>query len=132
MIYTIGYGNQQPDAFFARVPEGAIMVDVRAHPYSAWHQQFGAAALARRYRELYWGAPLLGNVGHVPDAWHPPSLVVAEGLLLGLAEALTRDGLDLVLLCAELAPDHCHRRLVAEALSAMAGGVDIHHLVVGK
>ena len=32
------------------------------------------------------------------------------------------------LLCAEAAPDHCHRRLVAEYLSERWDGVEICHL----
>jgi len=33
------------------------------------------------------------------------------------------------LLCSEETPEHCHRRLVAEYLSAKWGGVEIVHLV---
>jgi uncharacterized protein (DUF488 family) len=33
-----------------------------------------------------------------------------------------------VLLCSELKPDHCHRRVVLEYLSDAWGGFQIHHL----
>jgi uncharacterized protein YeaO (DUF488 family) len=33
------------------------------------------------------------------------------------------------LLCSEEAPDHCHRRLVAEYLLAQWGGIEITHLL---
>jgi hypothetical protein len=47
-------------------------------------------------------------------------------ILRGIAERFARP----CLLCAEPAPEHCHRRLVAEAFARLQPGLEIRHLTL--
>lgn len=127
-IYTIGYGNQQPEAFIERLPAKTVIVDVRENPYQAWNRAYTAPELARTLKSRYWGMPTLGNLSHRPDRWNPPSKTVALGTLYGLAKKMAKDHIDVCLLCAELHADNCHRRFVAEELAKLIQGVEIQHL----
>jgi uncharacterized protein (DUF488 family) len=140
-VFTIGHGL----AAFADVAEVlanhrvATIVDVRSHPHSRHAPEFArpvleglAAASGFGYR---WMGEALG--GRPTD----PGLLAADG---SLDEAALRRsprfraalidlaalaaGAPVVLLCAEEAPQHCHRaRVIAPALEEM--GLHVTHLL---
>ena len=139
-IYTIGYGNSTPDAFFALLPDNAIIVDVRANPYSAWNSLFTYRHLSQRLaafrdgtRRYVW-IPELGN----RSRRMPPTLVdEAKGLehLKRLARDAHQKGRAICLLCAEgnpLEPDgvthRCHRAYIAQHLAEALGDAVVVHL----
>lgn len=139
-VYTIGHGRA-PFAAVAEVLAGhgvATLADVRSHPYSRHAPEFSrpvleglAAASGFGYR--WMGAALGGK----PD---DPALADAGGALDEAAlrrsprfrAALTdlaalATGGTVALLCAEEAPEHCHRaRIIAPVLQEM--GLQVVHL----
>jgi len=56
-LYTIGYGNRQPEEFFSMIPEGVIVIDVRRST-GAWCQAYIESRLRERLgaRYQWWRA----------------------------------------------------------------------------
>jgi len=144
-LYTIGHGDRPIAVFVAMLHEAGIgtLVDVRRHPGSRRHPQFGrealAAALADAGIEYRWEGEALGGRRRTrPDsrhgAWRSDSF-------RGYADHTeTRDfraALERVLdaarerpvavMCAERHPSQCHRQLLADA--ALARSVPVVHLL---
>jgi uncharacterized protein (DUF488 family) len=126
IIHTIGYANRQPEDFFALLPPGAVVVDVRRNPVS-WHGAYKRESLRRRMGERYVWLPALGNISGTRERWAPPPGLNTNAALHAVVELL-RQGNPVVLLCAELKPEDCHRRFVAEALCRLLSGTRVEHL----
>jgi uncharacterized protein (DUF488 family) len=126
-LYTIGYGNRKPEAFFAMLPEGAKIVDVRRSP-TGWHQAYCLPGLKARLGDRYRWRGALGN-GTNGTADHWDKLPGADDWLVGFAFWYKAyGGTPVVLLCAEADYQRCHRRFVAEEIARRVPGLEIVHL----
>ena len=110
-IFTIGYGAQKKPRLpalkldeLAHVREqlGAVIVDVRARPYSRWRKELDCPALTKRFPGVYIAmSTLLGNqVRALPGKVEPDGIDWLRGY---------DQTAPLLLMCLEKAPGECHR-----------------------
>ncbi len=139
-IFTVGYGNRTPEQLFDLVKSNGCvyLIDVRSMPYSKYHTEYNRetledTAIGFGVTYLYLGEQLggkpnedeldeLGRVDYKEMAKKPK---FEEGLqrLIKAREL----GHSVVLMCAELRPETCHRaKLVGEALQER--GVELVHI----
>jgi uncharacterized protein (DUF488 family) len=144
-LYTIGFTGKSAERFFTLLRENGVqrLVDTRLYPST----QLSGFAKAK---DLSW---LLGEVANcryvrLKDLAPTPEIlrdyrkdddwaryVQRFDALLDardIPNALDRASFESAascLLCAEAAPDFCHRRLVAERLAAAWPGTTVIHLV---
>ena len=131
-LHTVGHGTLQADEL-ARLLDAAgteLVVDIRSHPGSRRHPQFGRDAMQRWLPEhglaYTWEPALGGRRSPRPDtpnraltvpafrgyADHMATPEFADGLDRVLAEAAARPT---VVMCAETVWWRCHRRLLSDA-----------------
>ncbi|HZN18926.1 MAG TPA: DUF488 domain-containing protein [Micromonosporaceae bacterium] len=143
-VLTIGHGARATGAFLEVLREAGatVLVDVRRYPGSRHHPQFNRRALAAALAEAgigyeWQGEELGGRRSRVPGSRHT---ALRDEALAGYAdhmdtpvfrtaaEALAaRVGTDRpAVMCAETLWWHCHRMLVADALTMR--GVAVGHL----
>ncbi len=143
-LYTIGHGNRPMDEFIPLLVERAIqtLVDVRAQPHSSRFPLFTMDALREAMEKLgivyHWaGRQLGGRRSAQTDSRHD---ALDEGLR-GYADYMETDWFEkganqlvnlatrspTAMLCAERAPERCHRRLIADYL--VLRGVEVIHLI---
>jgi uncharacterized protein (DUF488 family) len=148
-VYTIGHGARPIEAFVAILVDASIaqLVDVRRFPGSRRHPQFGreslAATLAGAGIGYEWqGETLGGRRSRAVTSRHP---ALREPAFAGYADHMdtvefrgaisalvARAGRELLaLMCAETVWWHCHRMLLADALT-MRGATVVHLLDVGR
>ena len=138
-IYTVGHGNAPFEEIerLLLLHGVATLVDVRSSPYSKYSPDFRksvlagyAAAAGIGYR---WMGDRLGGIGTGSSSTAPAGTGTpppADTARLGaLAEviALNETG-PVALLCAERAPEHCHR-LTALAPELETLGCDVYHIL---
>jgi uncharacterized protein (DUF488 family) len=145
-IWTVGHSNVKADVLLDALRSAALerLVDVRMFPQSRRNPQFNRDALSRTLAAEgieYKHMPSLGgrrlpredstNLGlkdegfrGFADFMQTPEFEVALRTLLDVAE-----GGRTAIMCAEGVPWHCHRSLIADALTAR--GVAVVHLVGG-
>lgn len=143
-LYTVGHGTLAADelADLLRRTGVDLVVDIRSHPGSRRHPQFGRTALARWLPEhglAYRWEPALGgrrasrhDTPHtaltVPAfrgyADHMATPEFAAALDGTLADAASRPT---AVMCAESVWWRCHRRLVADA-AVLLRHVSVRHL----
>lgn len=135
-LYTLGHSTRSlPDLTALLAAHGiTTLVDVRAAPYSRRHPQFNreplAAALAAAGVTYRWlgdrlgglrdekpgpsAHPALGEPAFRAYATHMGSRAFAAGI-----EELAKLAADsrIAVMCAEAAPEHCHRRFIADYLT---------------
>lgn len=143
-IYTIGFTRKTAEEFFALLTGAGVetLVDIRLHNRSQ------LAGFAKR-DDLAWFARELAGIEYV----HLPQLAPTQDLFdafkkqSGSWEVYERDFRQLMdergafgsfdrallrrnpcFLCSEASPEHCHRRLVAEALAATEPALQVVHL----
>ncbi len=139
-VYTIGYGNRPIGDFLDLLRRYGItcLVDTRSLPYSRFRPDFRKKALQEHLERaatqyLYLG-DALGGKRIDPDCYVNGELDLS--LLFGketfqtaieqVAE-MARKGIRLVLMCAELRPDQCHRSwMLAPPLEER--GLDVLHI----
>jgi uncharacterized protein (DUF488 family) len=143
LIYTIGHSTRSSDEFVALLARYGIGVaDVRTVPRSRRHPQFGGEALAKYLAEhaiTYRHFPSLGGLrtprpDSVNTAWQHPGFrgyadhMQTDEFRSGVTE-LERfaAGCTTTVLCAEAVWWRCHRRLLADALTAR--GFEVRHIV---
>jgi hypothetical protein len=135
MIFTIGYGGQKKprlralrldELAFIRKQLGAVIVDVRARPYSRWRPEMNAPALELHFNRgrgrgesrqpgYVSMATTLGNqVRALPGKVQPEGLDFLRGH--------RHDEPPLLLMCLEKPPGDCHRHH-AIAMQLPAGAV---------
>jgi len=120
-ILTFGYGNRKSyDAFSQYLDEYDVkyVIDVRTSP-RAWSRRWYSQQIDR-FCQLknvrYISKTHLGNLSKTSE-WIPPDRDKAKTALQEVAE-LTRNG-NVLLLCAEMNPDRCHRVEVAKSLEQL-------------
>jgi uncharacterized protein (DUF488 family) len=143
-IYSIGFTQKSAAQFFGALKSAGIrrLLDVRLNNTSQ------LAAFAKRDDLAYFleticaaeyeHEPLLAPTQQMLDAYkkHKGDWADYEREFLALMQArniettLNRDRFTIptVLLCSELEPDRCHRRLVLEYLASHWPNVNVHHL----
>jgi uncharacterized protein (DUF488 family) len=143
-IYSIGFTQKSAAGFFAALKSAGIrrLMDVRLNNTSQ------LAAFAKRDDLAYFlqaicGAeyihePLLAPTQEILDAYKKRKgdwTAYQREFLALMHERQVETNLDraqftapTVLLCSELTPEHCHRRLVLEYLAEKWGDIAITHL----
>ena len=116
-IFLIGYGNQVPEDFLARLEMASsecLVLDVRARRTSwAWSYTGPQVEfLFKKHGHDYIWLSELGNCGNgkVQLVNEPMGMMALENLV-------RRSRLPVVLLCAERLSQSCHRRVVADKLA---------------
>jgi uncharacterized protein (DUF488 family) len=143
-LFTIGFTRKPAETFFRLLGDAGVkrVLDIRLNNVSQ------LAGFAKR-DDLRFFLKAVGGM----DYLHLPELAPTQEILDAYRKSKTgwpayeAQFLDLLsrrqvektvprdllhygcLLCSEEAPDHCHRRLVAEYLLAQWGGIEITHLL---
>ena len=143
-VYTIGFTKKKAADFFGALRRAGVkrLLDVRLNNSSQLAGFSKQDDLAFFLKELcgadYAHEPLLAptpellkDYRHKKIKW--PEYEAAFLKLMQVREVENKIdprqfGIPTVLLCSEPKPDRCHRRLVAEYLSAKWGGISITHL----
>ena len=142
-IWTIGHSTRTIDEFLAALDAHGIetIVDVRRFPGSRRLPQFGSAALeselATNGKSYRWIEALGGR--RQPDAmspndgWRHPAFrgyadyMATEEFATGLHELeMIASGSRTAIMCAEILWWQCHRRLIADTLTAL--GHEVRHI----
>ena len=112
MIRTIGYGNKPPAVFFKELEElnPDLVIDVRASP-RGWSHSYSKRGLEKRLGEKYVWLPMCGNATKVL----PPTLSDESACLKEIRKHMEAHGL-VVLLCAEMDENRCHRHYIANRI----------------
>ncbi len=144
-IFTIGHGTRAFEDFVAMLAAAGVtqVIDVRRHPGSRRHPQFGrdvlASALAATGRAYVWLPDLGGRRGKGSRPSSNPAWQVeafrnyadymdAPAFAAGLATLLVRAAEQRsAVMCAERHPSQCHRRLIADKLASL--GHEVVHLL---
>lgn len=144
MIWTIGHSTRSADEFLALLDAYRIelVADVRRFPGSRRLPQFDAAALDQSLGThgiaYHWLPALGGRRRPAPDspnvAWHHAAFrayadhTASEEFAAGLLELLMlAGGLRTAIMCAEVLWWRCHRRLIADVLTAL--GMRVVHIL---
>ena len=143
-LFTIGFTQKSAREFFTLLKEAGVkrVVDVRLNNNSQ------LAGFSKK-EDLPYFLKEIADIEYI----HLPELAPTQDILDALKKqkgdwkVYERNFLDLMaqrevekkikpellqeacLLCSEHLPHHCHRRLVAEYLSAKWGGIETKHLV---
>jgi len=143
-LFTIGFTQKSAREFFTLLKEAGVkrVVDVRLNNNSQ------LAGFSKK-EDLPYFLKEIADIEYI----HLPELAPTQDILDALkkqkgdGKVYERNFLDLMaqrevekkikpellqeacLLCSEHLPHHCHRRLVAEYLSAKWGGIETKHLV---
>lgn len=153
-IWTIGHSTRSIDDFISvlRAHEIETLVDVRRFPGSRRLPQFGsselASSLAKHGIGYRWVQELGGRRNPNPDspndAWEHPAFrayadhIASDEFAAGLFDLeMIAGGSRSTVMCAELLWWRCHRRLIADVLTALsyevrhirdAGEAELHRL----
>jgi len=128
-IYTVGYGNRQPEDFLSMLEDHAIthVLDVRFEP-KGWHGGYSGPNLEKALKKRgihYQHAPALGVPKNLRDSLPNAYKVLPEDFEEAYREAVAPilgnylrafDGEKVVLICCEKDPQRCHRSILAEML----------------
>jgi uncharacterized protein (DUF488 family) len=142
-VWTVGHSTRSSDEFcrLLTLHNLELVVDVRRFPGSRRLPHFAAGPLAHDLADvaiLYRWIPELGgrrrtSKTSINQAWHHPAFrayadhIATEEFAVGLNELLMlARGLRTAIMCAELLWWRCHRRLIADVLTAL--GVRVLHL----
>ena len=147
IIYTVGHSTRSAQELLAivRGADGKLVADVRAFPSSRRHPQFNRPALAEWLPKAgihYVHMPGLG--GRRKPVSDSPNSGWREAAFRGYADHMASDEFRSALaeleelarerptavMCAEAVWWRCHRRLIADALTAR--GWAVQHLGVGE
>ena len=142
-VYTIGFTKKSASEFFGLLKESGAkrVVDVRLNNVSQLAGFAKKGDLEYFLRQIcrmdYVHMPDLAPTKEMLDAYRKEhrdwQTYEREFLALMDARRVAKRGIKRIianacLLCSEDAPDHCHRRLVAEYLRRHWGDVEITHL----
>jgi uncharacterized protein (DUF488 family) len=144
-ICTIGHGNRSEAEFLGLLQHWAItcLVDVRAHPGSRRHPQFGRGELeeslaAAGVRYVWEGKALGGRRRPRPDSPHRAlrndsfrayaDHMESDEFRSGVARLLGhRTDARVTIMCAERLPWQCHRFMISDYL--VAHQIDVVHVI---
>jgi len=144
-VFTLGHGALDLERFLFVLEKSSIrlIADVRTNPAAArlpWFERHALAAELERHGVSYrwfrdlggWRAAVGGESAHTAlldeserryaAAMNTPAFETRCREIVGLAASTNA-----ALLCAEVDPDHCHRRLLADKLFLM--GVRVVHIL---
>jgi len=115
-VYTIGYADDGSAQLLEQLMSDPMMllIDIRLVPRSRWFVQWNKKQLVNRWGKRYRHERRLGNVNY-KNRRKPIELLDAAGGIEPLV-ALLQAGYSIVLLCACVQYETCHRKLVAELL----------------
>lgn len=144
LIYTIGHSTRSQEAFMELLKSYGVqaVIDIRAIPYSRYNPQFNREEMQRAYSTSgirYQHIAALGGT-------RPPKEVMerarscserSRGFAQYMNTPIFQEGIQqvlemakeeqLVLMCAETDPSHCHRFWVADAL--VERGIEVRHII---
>lgn len=130
-IYTIGYGNRNLENFVKVLKELQIdyLIDVRSIPYSKYNTDFTKANLEQNLKTFEIGYAYFGKeLGGIPESdefktdgkTNYKKITESASFQKGiqrLKTALEKD-FNVILMCAELKPENCHRtKLIGKELT---------------
>jgi uncharacterized protein (DUF488 family) len=143
-LYTIGHSTRSAEAFVELLRAHGIggIADVRRHPGSRRHPQFGKDVLAQALPAAgigyAWYEALGGRRSRPkdapPSAWRVPAFAAYadymnseafRAAMTALLESAARTAV--AVMCAEAVPYSCHRRLISDW--AELHGVPVTHLM---
>ena len=143
-VYSIGFTKKTAEQFFGTLRREGIrrLLDVRLNNVSQLAGFTKRDDLRYFLREIcsadYIHQPLLAPTRELLDDYKKRKgswLDYERNFLALMSERRIEEKIDrsvfatpTVLLCSELKPDHCHRRLVLEYLAAKWGDITIRHL----
>jgi len=146
-LYTVGYRDAvtdtrlEPEAFYRRLPDEAVVVDIRSHAYSPFARDYtgkGMEEAVRRWKsgvKTFHSLRALGNIHKDASGKHrsPPVYVDGEAGFAQL-EAYLKEYGAVVIFCVcsystiESETRRCHRFFVAEEMERRLPGLKITHL----
>jgi uncharacterized protein (DUF488 family) len=122
-IFTFGYGNRKNyDILLDYINRHHItsIIDVRLTP-RAWSRKWYKDQLENFCNSQgirYLSVTSLGNISG-KDNWIPPDPIAAKKSLEDLADIAKYE--NIVLICAEMSSESCHRVAVAQKIGELAG-----------
>jgi uncharacterized protein (DUF488 family) len=144
-IYTIGHGNRSGDEFASLLQHCAItcVVDVRAHPGSHRHPQFGRGELeeslaAVGVQYIWEGKALGGRRRPRPESPHRAlrndsfrayaDHMESDEFQAGIVRLLEHaSNAHVAIMCAERLPWQCHRFMISDYLVAQQ--IEVLHVI---
>jgi uncharacterized protein (DUF488 family) len=144
LVLTIGHSSRDAASLVALLQTHtvALLIDVRAAPYSRRHPHFNRETLAATLAQIgigYRHMPSLGGMRRplpvsLNDGWKEDGFRGFADYMQGPGFAAARDELiaaaqaqRAAVMCAEADPTQCHRRLICDAL--VARGIAVEHIV---
>jgi uncharacterized protein (DUF488 family) len=144
LLHTVGHSNRPLEELVALLHENGVthLMDVRSLPRSRHNPQFNSDSLATSLPAQdigYTHVPALGGMrkprrDSINQAWKAASFrgyadymqtpEFAAAVTALMASARQRPS---AIMCAEALPSHCHRMLLADALSVR--GVEVRHIM---
>ena len=122
-LFTIGYGNRSPDDFYALLDQNKIgyVIDLRRAETKAWCCAYYPDSIrSRMSASRYKHYPPLANYASSLSEFKEQlqSLRFLSHILNLSSIVLNQESYGVVccLLCSEMDPDKCHRKIVAEAV----------------
>lgn len=143
-IFTIGHSTRTLDEFIELLRLNKInqLIDIRSIPRSRHNPQFNRETFSKYLRNHHIGyrhAKALGGLRHAhknspntgwknlafrgfADYMQTPEFLNALEKLIMIAKKKS-----IVIMCAEAVPWHCHRSLIADALTIR--GIKVNHII---
>lgn len=138
-IHTIGYGNRPIQAFIQLLKKYdiEILIDIRTNPFSRFNpdyriQKFEVHLINNEVRYLFLGKELGGKPADLScysDGNVDYKKIVSKQFFIdGIDQilALTSAGFRVALMCAELSPADCHRKILVGDYLESRGFVVTH------
>ncbi|HEY3267241.1 MAG TPA: hypothetical protein VGM37_09965 [Armatimonadota bacterium] len=149
-LYTAGYRDANdarrlpPEAFYGSLPEEAVVVDIRGHPYSPFAPAYTgsgvehAVAAMKPGRTETFGLRELGNTRRDPSGKrvNPPLYRDPDAGFARLGAILEEYGGAVIFCACSLSTygdslHRCHRFAVAEEMQRRYPGLNVVHLPLG-
>ena len=143
VLYTVGHSNTPAEDLAEKLAarQVVLLVDVRRYPSSRRNPQFNGPTLARflesRGVRYVHEVDLGGHRDPIADSRHTGLEPAFQAYADHLATPRFRAALERILnaarrgatavMCAEAAPEHCHRRLLADAATVL--GFEVRHIL---
>lgn len=122
-IFTIGYGNRRIENFISILKKYDVdlLIDIRSRPFSRFNPDFRASKLElhlinNNIKYLFLGEEL-GGMPVDPECYTKDEvdynkIQLKDFFKKGIDEVLKlqKEGFTVALMCAELSPNHCHRK----------------------
>ena len=147
ILYTVGYRDADtdrripPEQFYGSLPEDAVTVDIRSHPYSPFAPYYtggGVRLAVERWKpgeRAFYHVREVGNTRRDSTGKRisPPEYLDAETGFARL-ESILREHGRATIFCAcsyatrDSSTHRCHRFFVADAMAAQIPGLQVVHV----